>query len=264
MKTAYVTVNVLDMRQAPDHNAERVSQALFGDIVQAGTTRNGFRQIRQADGYRGWVDDRFLQAVSSSETDGYFRRRHAVIITAQARLTGRDDRPAEPFLLYYGTTCAVGGRRGDQSTVVLPDGRTVFVKTGNLRPINNSRAGSAAGADLVREAKKFIGVPYLWGGVTSPGFDCSGFVRAVGRSFGIYLPRDTKDQIKVGRKIDRDRIKTGDLLFFDRHVGLAVGSDRLIHASRGGSGVRLESITDEKPAYRADLDRDFVQARRIV
>ena len=264
MKTAYVTVNILDMRQAPDHNAERVSQALFGEVVRAGVSRSGFIRIRQADGYRGWVDARFLQPVSPAAIDGFARRRLAVVVTPQARVTDRDGRPVAPFLLYYGTTCAVGAKRGNQSSVVLPDGGTVFVKTGNLRPINNSRAGSATGADLVREGKKFIGVPYLWGGVTSPGFDCSGFVRAIGRSFGIYLPRDTKDQIKVGRNIDRDRIKTGDLLFFDRHVGLAVGPDRLIHASRGGSGVRLESITDEKPAYRADLDRDFVQARRIV
>jgi cell wall-associated NlpC family hydrolase len=80
----------------------------------------------------------------------------------------------------------------------------------------------------------------------------------------MYVPRDTRDQISVGQRVERERIKSGDLLFFRRHVGLAVGRTHIIHASRGGGGVRLEALVPGLPVYREDLDRDFAQARRIT
>jgi cell wall-associated NlpC family hydrolase len=78
------------------------------------------------------------------------------------------------------------------------------------------------------------------------------------------MPRDTKDQITMGERVDRDCIKTGDLLFFRRHVGLAIGRTHLVHASRGGGGVRINALVPGLPDYREDLDRDFVQARRMI
>jgi cell wall-associated NlpC family hydrolase len=64
--------------------------------------------------------------------------------------------------------------------------------------------------------------------------------------------------------VDRADVKTGDLLFFKRHVGIALGADRLIHASMGGAGVRMNSLRPGMPDYRPDLDRDFAAARRIL
>ncbi len=96
------------------------------------------------------------------------------------------------------------------------------------------------------------------------GFDCSGFVRSIFASFGICLARDTKDQIREGGQIERRLVRQGDLLFFDRHVGLALSKERLIHASMGGGGVRINAINKDLPDYREDLDRNFVMARRII
>jgi cell wall-associated NlpC family hydrolase len=117
---------------------------------------------------------------------------------------------------------------------------------------------------IVREARRFLGVPYLWGGISPAGFDCSGLVRALFGRYDIYLPRDTKDQIKMGRHIDRTEVRAGDLLFFKRHVGLALGRSRILHASVGGSGVRINSLTEGDDDYRADLDRDYAGARRLL
>lgn len=96
------------------------------------------------------------------------------------------------------------------------------------------------------------------------GFDCSGYMRAIFASFGISLGRDSKDQIRNGRRVDRQQVRPGDLLFFDRHVGLALSKERLIHASMGGGGVRINAISDRLRDYREDLDRNFVMARRII
>ena len=117
---------------------------------------------------------------------------------------------------------------------------------------------------IIAEAKKFIDIPYLWGGISYPGFDCSGFVRTILAQFGISVPRDTKDQIRLGEAIGRDQVKTGDLLFFKRHVGFAIGRDGIIHSSVGGNGVKVNSLTPGKEDYREDLDRDFYQARRVI
>ncbi len=262
MKTAIVTTNVLDMRAAPDHYAERVSQALFAETVRVGSSRKGFARIRQADGYAGWVDRRFVQTVAT--TSGILSSRRGVVSVPQTKLYDADGRHIAPFLLFYGTVLPIGTGRDGRYPVLLPDGRKVYVKTAAVSPIIRNRTGPVTGTALVRETRKFLGVPYLWGGLTTPGFDCSGLVRAIAQRFGIYLPRDTKDQIRVGRPVDRGRIRSGDLLFFDRHVGLAVGRYRLIHSSRGGGGVRINSLRRGDPDYREDLDRNFVQARRLL
>ena len=78
------------------------------------------------------------------------------------------------------------------------------------------------------------------------------------------MPRDTKDQINSGVKIDRDKVKTGDLLFFDRHVGFAIGKNKIIHSSVSGGGVRINSLMSDTKDYRKDLDESFKTARRII
>jgi cell wall-associated NlpC family hydrolase len=120
------------------------------------------------------------------------------------------------------------------------------------------------GRKLATEAIKFLGVPYLWGGISPLGFDCSGLVQTICARFGIAVPRDTDKQIRIGKQVQDMETRVGDLLFFKRHVGFALGQKRIIHASLGGGGVRINSLVPGAPDYRSDLDREFQQARRIV
>lgn len=100
-------------------------------------------------------------------------------------------------------------------------------------------------ATVVRYARRYIGVPYSYGG-TSPrsGFDCSGFTRFVYAHFGIALPHYSGAQFGMGRRVARAALRPGDLLFFDGlgHVGLYVGRGRFIHAPHTGTRVSIESI----------------------
>ena len=114
--------------------------------------------------------------------------------------------------------------------------------------------------NIVRYAKKFIGVRYRWGG-TSPrsGFDCSGFVAYVYRHFGISLPHYTVAQYGRGHRVRRGGLRPGDLVFFAGlgHVGLYIGHGKFIHAPHTGTRVRIERL---RGWYRAE----FAGARRVI
>jgi hypothetical protein len=104
---------------------------------------------------------------------------------------------------------------------------------------------------LVKTARDFIGVPYLWGG-TSPdtGFDCSGLTMTVYQLNGLNLPRHSATQFDAGNPVDKDRLQKGDLIFFATngngkvsHVGVYIGNDRFIHAPSRGKNIRIDSLS---------------------
>ena len=116
---------------------------------------------------------------------------------------------------------------------------------GALDPSSRARVVPGKQALLVRYARRFVGVPYSYGG-SSPrtGFDCSGFTRFVYAHFGIALPHYSGAQFATGRRVARAGLRPGDLIFFDRlgHVGLYVGRGRFIHAPHSGTRVEIDPL----------------------
>jgi hypothetical protein len=262
---AYVHTNLVDLRSDPSHQSERLSQLFFGDTVELAEEQSGFARIKQADGYTGWVDSRYLTAITAQQALAYRTKLNGVVVAPQAAvsdLKGKESIP--PHFLYYGTFVHISSKRESGMVISTPDLSRWLIKGSAVRGLGSKAPSAPTGAQIIKEAKRFLGVPYLWGGISPAGFDCSGLVRTIFGRYGLYLPRDTKDQIGVGRHIERSDARTGDLLFFKRHVGFAIGSDRLIHASRGGSGVRINSLVAGEKDYRPDLDRDFQEARRVL
>ncbi len=265
VKYAFATNNLLDLRAEPKHESERLSQLLWCEPVEITAEKNGFAHVRQSDGYAGWIDERFLTPMSKARHHDQLSAPNSVVTSPTARIFARaGGANISPYFLYYGTMLKTRSAGHAFARITAPDGRGFYIKRNNIRPINGKTKASMTAGTLLAEAKKFLGVPYLWGGVTSAGFDCSGFVRAVFSVFGVYLPRDTCDQVRAGRKLDRSEVRTGDLLFFERHVGLAVGRTRIIHASRGGGGVRMNSLDPEGCDYTEELAAAFDQARRVL
>lgn len=118
-----------------------------------------------------------------------------------------------------------------------------------------SSSGSSMGSQIVAYAKNFIGVPYVWGGSSPSGFDCSGFVQYVYRHFGVSLPRTTYSQVAMGRSVSRSDLAPGDLVFFRSagHVGIYVGGETYIHAPQTGRTISIDSMAH----------RSLYAARRI-
>jgi cell wall-associated NlpC family hydrolase len=113
------------------------------------------------------------------------------------------------------------------------------------------------GVLAVAYAKRFLGVPYQWGGSSPGGFDCSGLVRYVYRRFGVDLPHSSYADFNLGRRVGRWALKPGDLVFFSGlgHVGMYVGHGRFIHAPHTGTRVQISSLA----AYGGS----YVGARRL-
>jgi hypothetical protein len=265
MTKAFVSLNVLDLWAEPEYNSERASQLLFAEIVTILDEQRDFCRIRQTDGYEGWADTRFLVPLPEAAAEFYLRSLNAVVTARDAHIrAGGKSGQVSPYLLFYGTRVVRRRAKERSVVVILPDSSSLLIKGSAISPIPKGRTGKVTGVQLVREAERFLGSPYLWGGIAPTGFDCSGFVRTLYGRFGVYVPRDTKDQITAGTEVKRDEIQTGDLVFFRRHVGIAIDKHRIIHSSVGGGGVRINSLQSTDADYRPDLDQDYNQARRIL
>ena len=130
--------------------------------------------------------------------------------------------------------------RGGKSTGIAP----------SASALKGSSATANLGDKIVATAKQYLGVPYVWGGTSPAGFDCSGLVQYVFASHGIQLPRTTKEQWTVGRSISRSDLKVGDLVFFANtytsgisHIGIYVGDNQFLHAS-SSQGVIISSLSN--------------------
>lgn len=122
---------------------------------------------------------------------------------------------------------------------------------------------AATSNDLVSTAKKYLGTPYKWGGTTTSGFDCSGYVQFVFAKNGVNLPRTTGQQMATGSAVSKSNLQVGDLVFFNTsgkgvsHVGIFIGSNNFIHASTS-KGVMVSSIND--PYYWGSK---YIGAKRV-
>ena len=124
-----------------------------------------------------------------------------------------------------------------------------------LTPVPKSKGEQAV--DII---KKYLGVPYVWGGTSPSGFDCSGLVQYVYKQLGINISRTSYTQVNDGRKVDKSELKAGDLVFFAKqgdvhHVGMYIGNGQFIHAPQTGEVVKVSDLSDRN---------DYYTARRIV
>lgn len=131
--------------------------------------------------------------------------------------------------------------------------------------------GTIEGSDVVRAAKRYLGVPYRWGGTTPRGFDCSGFVRHVFAEYGIGLPRTAREQAAIGEAPFPGDLQAGDLLFFygsrdgsgAQHIAIYVGGDTIIHASSTSRRVKLDVMTGSG-AERSYFQQRLIAVRRLL
>ena len=167
------------------------------------------------------------------------------------------------FLVSFDTELPVVGSVSAYAIVGLPGGALGAISKAALDPV---RDGPVSGAAIVKAARQFLGLPYLWGGTSGFGFDCSGLVYSVYARYGVDLPRDAADQQHAGKPVALDELKPGDLLFFAGpggkgpadHVAIYVGDGRVIDAPYTGASVELV------PMSSLPVWNDFSGAIRVT
>lgn len=222
-EAAAVIAPLVDLRDMPSGNRDR--QLLWGDAVTVIDRHKGWAFVQAAkDGYCGYVDDATL--------GGANRATHRVAAPASHVYSGPRVQAAESAALSFGSLVTVIGSEGKFAKT--PHG---FIPAMHLRPLDEPFA------DAVGVAELFLGTPYLWGGNSRSGIDCSGLVQAALIACGKACPADSDQQRSVGRELPQDApLQRGDLVFWKGHVAMAVDSHRLIHANGHTMSVAYEDV----------------------
>lgn len=262
-QAAVVGTPVLDVRRRADHRSELVSQLLLGETVRVlgGRADGGWWRIRNdADGYRGWARTWGLIGGSPRRVRGWLAIARGRITSPLVLATLRPGGDAALGPLPWNARVIAGPARGRWRRIELPSGARGWVPK---RAVAVGRTGRPTLADRVRS---LLGSPYLWGGRTPAGIDCSGLTQQLLAEQGIAVPRDAAHQFRAATRLPGgEAARAGDLLFFtDRrgrvaHVGLALGGGYFVQ-SRGV--VRLSSMLEDNPLYDNELHGTFVAARR--
>jgi len=229
------------------------TQVLFGERLAILDRRGDWLKVAAAEqltaqesrGYPGW-----LPAVQVSCDAAYLLEQEQlpqVAVTAAKTALYRDSAATAVMTeLSYQTRLPRLAVCGESSiTARLPDGGT-----GYLLPVATSEVGEIVfrPENLAVEARRFLGLRYLWGGTSAYGFDCSGFALRIYQSQGVRIPRDADEQARGGAPVSRNDLICGDLLFFAgengkgavHHVGIYAGDGLMIHAPNSRSAVRQE------------------------
>ncbi|WJI38144.1 MULTISPECIES: NlpC/P60 family protein [Mesorhizobium] len=236
-RPARITASVADLRKAPRPDAGINTQLLFGDDVLVFEDREGWAWVQaERDGYVGYVADMMLGGRDRAPT-------HIVSVPRTFLYPGPDLRFPIAGQLSMGSTVTVTGAAETRGThyAVLPSGEAVI--SGHLRPIGERVS------DYVSVAEMFLGTPYLWGGVSGFGIDCSGLVQLAMRMAGKNVLRDSDMQAaSIGEPLDPGAdfsgLRRGDLVFWKGHVAVMTDAETMIHANGHTMLVSREGLKD--------------------
>lgn len=308
-RMAVVELSTSYMRLKPDYESALETQELMGTVVEIVGEEGYWREIVSPQPYRAWATEKGLVEMSAEEIEAYDE-------APKYMFTGLYGHVFSEPVEKSGTLCdLVGGdvlrmvckdgtgksekalTKGKWAAVMLPSGRKGWVQKSLLKPLGERidiRQGDSAEGlisaqkmeDIIASAMKLIGSPYLWGGMSAKGVDCSGLVRISCIMNDVLLPRNASQMVKCGMEVEisplaslgRDdsmkaisNLRRGDLVFFGTaaaadkpmrvtHVGIYLGNNRIIHSSHM---VRINSLIPGDEDHYENAHR-LIAARRLV
>jgi hypothetical protein len=272
-----VSVSVANLRTAPEHRAEMASQAILGTPLRILKKEHGWYLVQTPDEYLGWTDDRIAR-MTKDEYDAWAQKPKLIVTAEVTHVRTGKEKTSQPVSdVVAGSLLALNGTSGASYNAGYPDGRSGFIAKEEAVPFETWLDQSHDTPErIVATAKRFFGVPYLWGGTSAKGMDCSGFSKTVYYLNGVLLPRDADQQAAVGDPVDvpegKMDLKPGDLLFFGSrataekperitHVAISLGGRRFIHSS---SDVHFNSLDPADSDYSDFRAVNFIKARRII
>ncbi len=262
---AVVLAPVINMYSAPRRTADVVSQAVIGSNLTELKKKHKWIQVQTPDHYSGWVEAKRVRALRNG---GYADGQAAQVSSLFANIYEEKDVTTHapmvtvPFEARLELASNAAGNDERWLAVRLPDGRSGWIQRGDV----TLAPKTLTIPESIELAKRFLGIPYLWGGRSSFGYDCSGFTQMLVRSRGINMPRDADQQAVWDGSVEVKRadLEAGDLLFFGEsaqkitHTGMYIGNGQFIHDTTHSHPVVQISRLDDEPWTNL-----LVAARRV-
>ena len=281
-RMAVIEFSTSYLRLQPDYESPLETQELMGTVVEIVGESGYWREIISPQPYKAWCTDQGLVEMSTEELKAYEAAPKVIFNDLYGHIYIRPSDKAETLCdLVGGNILRFVGKKGKWTQVMLPSGKTGYVQSKFLKKHEGFRSiamgeGSAESISpevteaVIAQAEKLLGVPYLWGGMSAKGVDCSGLVRISHLMNGILLPRNASQQIKCGERVPLDQLQRGDLVYFGTpatddkpmrvtHVGIYLGNNKIIHSSHR---VRINSLIPGDPDYYENAHR-LIAATRL-
>jgi hypothetical protein len=255
----YVSTNLTGLYEEPTFSRALSSELCYGTELEVLEEQPRWVLTRQSDGYLGWAYRPYLgEGPVPTAT-------HLIVAPVlEVHLEPEETSPVVTRLV-SGTGVLVEDARGTWARISANKGG--WVPSKNLRSLADlPGTREDKRKSMIEDSQRMIGVPYLWGGMTGNGVDCSGFVRLLHHWVGVPVPRDADLQHEAAKPIEPP-FEAGDLLFFSAkdsnrkitHVGMSLGGWNMIHSSRGNNGVYVDDVQQSK-----SLRDGFVSAGSFI
>ncbi|WKZ48923.1 MAG: SH3 domain-containing C40 family peptidase [Anaerolineales bacterium] len=242
----HVATNLTGLHERPTFRVPLLSELYFGTELEVLDEEGRWVFVRQTDGYLGWAYHPYLgEGLAPSPTH--------LTLAPTIELHAEPNETSEVLTrLVSGTGVVVEETRDGWSRVHA--NKTGWIQSSQLRPLNKLPQSLAERqTTLVSDSHRMTGTPYLWGGSSGHGIDCSGFAQLLHRWIGIQIPRDADMQCDAAKPVEAP-YQVGDLFFFseddDRkhitHVGMSLGGWKMIHSSRSHNGVYVDDLQERK------------------
>jgi len=242
-----VKISVANLRDEPKHSAQLVTQATLGMPLKIYKKHENWYYIQTPDGYLAWVDSGGIANKTKEEFLEWKSAKKLIYLNPFGNSFERPDGSSQSVAdLVAGDILELLSEERGFYEVKYPDGREAFIAKAEAKPYQDWLSSlEMEKEDLVETSKKLMGLPYLWGGTSSKGVDCSGFTKTIYFLNGMIIPRDASQQVHTGKLVDSTRsfqnLIPGDLLFFGRpvtdstservvHVGMWIGENQFIHS----------------------------------
>jgi pimeloyl-ACP methyl ester carboxylesterase len=288
-QTPWALVNraVTDLRGGPRTLTERLDQATLGEALRILEDKGDWALVRlERDGYLGWIQTAALHRCEEITVRDYHATCNALVRAGLAQAYAEPSRKSSPIgKLPFCVAVPIVERRDSFAAIHLPDDRLWWLESDDLLPFGERPRPTVEGiAFTLGLIRRFVGVPYLWGGRTPFGYDCSGLAQAFWGFMDVALPRDSDQQYHAGRPVlfspdgneGGEKVQPGDLLFFGdaaceetftplkvTHVAISLGGDEFIHANGAAWSVSYNSFDPAAPNYRTWLREHLLAVKRF-
>ncbi|MCK0144060.1 C40 family peptidase [Arenibacter sp. F26102] len=273
-----ITISVANLRGKPAHSSELVTQATLGTPVKVLKEEDDWYLIQTPDKYLSWVDGGGIVALSSERYTAWKSTPKVIYINTIGHSYSEPDKDTQVVSdMVAGGVLELIGEEGEFFFVAYPDERKAYISKNEAMDYDTWLAAlDPSQESLVETSKTLMGVPYLWGGTSTKGVDCSGFTKTIYFLNGIVLPRDASQQIHTGKQVDTekdfDKLVPGDLLFFGKpatdttkerviHVGMWIGNNEFIHSA---GRVHISSMDKNAPNYDAYNLNRYLRSNRYL